>query len=142
MFLHLFVIRSFRGMGIRKGDQGSPRMFLALSGENIVLLLLPPLENPLLAPPWKKSLLAPMFRGTCSSIEMLKGCMARESLGTPVIDSRHKRFVINVQFRQCFVRVKPFRQKKSQKKQDFVCFIFNFRKKPSALKKPEFQNLA
>jgi len=26
------------------------------------------------------------FRGTCSSIEMLKGYMARESLGTPVLD--------------------------------------------------------
>jgi len=25
-------------------------------------------------------------RGTCSSIEMLKGCMARESLGTPVLN--------------------------------------------------------
>jgi len=26
-----------------------------------------------------------MFRGTCSSIEMLKGYMARESLGTPAL---------------------------------------------------------
>ena len=26
------------------------------------------------------------FRGTCSSIEMLKGYMARESLGTPVLN--------------------------------------------------------
>jgi len=85
MFLSLFVIRSFRGMGIRKGDQGSPRMFLAVSGENIDLLLWPPLENPLLAPPWKNFLLAPMFRGACSSIEMLKGYMARESLRTPGI---------------------------------------------------------
>jgi len=43
----------------------------------------PPLVNPLLAPLWKKILSAPMFRGTCSSTEMLKGYMARESLGTP-----------------------------------------------------------
>ena len=34
----------------------------------------PPLENPLLAPPWKK-IPAPMFRGSCSSIEILKGYM-------------------------------------------------------------------
>jgi len=27
------------------------------------------------------------FRGTCSSIEMLKGYVARESLGTPGLDS-------------------------------------------------------
>jgi len=26
------------------------------------------------------------FRGTCSSIEMLKGYMARESLGTPALN--------------------------------------------------------
>jgi len=26
------------------------------------------------------------FRGTCSSIDMLKGYMARESLGTPVLN--------------------------------------------------------
>jgi len=26
------------------------------------------------------------FRGTCSSVEMLKGCMVRETLGTPVLD--------------------------------------------------------
>ena len=43
------------------------------------------LENPLLALAWKKILPAPMFRGTCSSAEMLKGYMARESLGTPAI---------------------------------------------------------
>jgi len=43
----------------------------------------PPLENPLLASPWKIGLPVPIFRGTCSSIKMLKGYMARESLGTP-----------------------------------------------------------
>jgi len=34
----------------------------------------------------EKILLALMFRGTCSSTEMLKGYMARESLGTPAVD--------------------------------------------------------
>ena len=29
------------------------------------------------------------FRGKCSSIEMLKGYMARESLGIPVLNLRH-----------------------------------------------------
>ena len=28
------------------------------------------------------------FRGTCSSVEMLKGCVVRERLGTPGINSR------------------------------------------------------
>jgi len=60
-------------MSMREVDQGSPRMFLALSGEYIDLLLCPPLENPLLSHPWKKFLLARIFRGTCSSIEVLKG---------------------------------------------------------------------
>jgi len=32
-----------------------------------------------------------------------------------VIDSRQKRFVMNMQFRQCFAGAKPFRLKKSQK---------------------------
>jgi len=31
-----------------------------------------------------------MFRGTCSSTEMLKGYMARESLGTPAIGGKVK----------------------------------------------------
>ena len=44
----------------------------------------PLLQNPLLALPGKK-IPALMFRGTCSSIEMLKGYMDRESLGTPDI---------------------------------------------------------
>jgi len=35
-----------------------------------------------------KILLALMFRGTCSSIEMLKGYMDGESLGTPVLEDR------------------------------------------------------
>jgi len=45
----------------------------------------PPLENPLLAPPWKK-IPALMFRGTCSSIEMLKGYMDRQSMGNPALE--------------------------------------------------------
>jgi len=44
------------------------------------------LENPLLALAWKKIFPVPMFRGTCSSTEMLKGYMARESFGTPALD--------------------------------------------------------
>ena len=44
-----------------------------------------PLENPLLTRPWKKIFEVLMFRGTCSSIEMLKGYMDRESLGTPIL---------------------------------------------------------
>jgi len=46
----------------------------------------PTLENHLLVPPWKKMLPAPIFRGTCSSIQTLKGYMARESLGTPGLE--------------------------------------------------------
>jgi len=34
------------------------------------------------------------FRGTCSSIEMLKGYMARESLGTPDLKYARMLFVI------------------------------------------------
>jgi len=47
-----------------------------------------------LAPPWKKILPARMFRGTCPSIAMLKGYMARESLGTPGLD-QSKRFNVH-----------------------------------------------
>jgi len=35
----------------------------------------------------EKILPAPIFRGTCSSNEMLKGYMARESLGTPALNN-------------------------------------------------------
>jgi len=38
------------------------------------------------------------------------------------IDPRQKKFVMNVQLRQCFVRVKPFLLE-SQKRRDFVCFF-------------------
>ena len=44
------------------------------------------LENILVVPPWKKMLPAPMFIGTCSSIQTLKGYMARESLRTPALE--------------------------------------------------------
>jgi len=36
-----------------------------------------------------------------------------------VIDPRRKRFVMNMQLRQCFARAKPIRLKISQKKADF-----------------------
>jgi len=36
-----------------------------------------------------------------------------------VIDPRHKRFVMNMQLRQCFARAKPILLKTSQKKPDF-----------------------
>ena len=52
-----------------------------------------------------------------------------------VIDPRHKRFVMNMQLRQGFVRAKPIRLKISQKKPDFSGFFL-------IPKKPEFQNLA
>jgi len=42
--------------------------------------------KPSFGPCLEKILPAPIFRSTCSSTEMLKGYMARESLGTPVID--------------------------------------------------------
>jgi len=45
-----------------------------------------PLEKTLLALAWKKSFQR-QSRGTCSSTEMLKGYMARESLGTPALGS-------------------------------------------------------
>jgi len=31
-------------------------------------------------------------RGTCSSVEMLKGCMVRESLGTPALERIERYF--------------------------------------------------
>jgi len=51
-----------------------------------------------------------------------------------VIDSRQKIFVMNMQLRRCFTRAMPFRQKKSQKKLDFVWLFFIF-KTTRALKK-------
>jgi len=86
-------------------------VFLVSNGENVILPLLAPPEKhiwpipgkstsghflqkyfwptpgkPTIGPPWKNILPAPMVRGTCSSIEMLKGYMARESLGTPALE--------------------------------------------------------
>jgi len=58
-----------------------------------------------------------------------------------VIDSRQKRFVMNIQLRECFARAKPLRLKKSQKKSNFV-WLFLFPKTAKGVeKKPEFQNL-
>jgi len=45
-----------------------------------------------------------------------------------VIDPRRKRFLMNMQLRQCFARVKPIRLKISQKKPDFSGFFY-FKKK-------------
>ena len=56
-----------------------------------------------------------------------------------VIDSRQKRFVKNMQLRQCFGRAKPFRLKKSRKVR--LCLFFLFPKK-KCWKKTQFQNLA
>jgi len=63
------------------------------SGENVILLLLPPPWKNILAHTWKihywpleKILPALIFKGTFSSIEMLKGYMDRVSLGNPVIE--------------------------------------------------------
>ena len=68
---------------------------LVSSGENVILLLLVPLQKycwptpgkSTIGPSLEKIFPALMFRGTCSSIEMLKGYMERESLGTPDIDN-------------------------------------------------------
>jgi len=55
-----------------------------------------------------------------------------------VIDSRQKRFVTIMQLRQRFARDKPFRLKKSQKKQDFV-WLFLFSKKAKAVQKNQLE---
>ena len=54
-----------------------------------------------------------------------------------VIDSRQKRFVMNMQLRQCCDRANAFRLKKAR-----FCLAFLFPKKPKVFKKPEFQTLA
>ena len=108
IFPSFYLKANFRGMGVGSGAM-APRILkfdillpsfsfrqkycfpsfewlkcnFTTSGPSCKIILGPPLENPLLALPWKKMLPAPMFRGTCSSVEMLKGFMARESLGTP-----------------------------------------------------------
>jgi len=45
-----------------------------------------------------------------------------------VIDPRRKRFLMNMQLRQCFARVKPIRLKISQKKPDFSGFFISKKK--------------
>jgi len=97
------VIISFRGMGV---GSKAPRIlksdifpsifakkvvFLVSSGEKVILPLLAiPTNyfwstpgNSTIGPSLKKILPASMFRGTCSSIKMMKGYMARESLENP-----------------------------------------------------------
>jgi len=54
-----------------------------------------------------------------------------------VIDSRQKRFAMNMQVIHCLA--KPFRPKKIKKQ--ILTGIFGFQKKLSRSKKPEFQNL-
>jgi len=51
-----------------------------------------------------------------------------------VIDPRRNRFVMNMQLRQCFARVKPIRLKISQKNLDFSSFFY-FQKKLKVFKK-------
>jgi len=59
-----------------------------------------------------------------------------------VIDSRQKRFVMNMQLRQCLARAKPFRLKKIKMKNQVLTGIFDLKKNtPGASKKHEFQNL-
>jgi len=56
-----------------------------------------------------------------------------------VTDSRQKRFVMNMQLKQCFARAKPVRLKKRQ----ILSGFFLFPKKAKGVQtKPEFQNLA
>jgi len=52
-----------------------------------------------------------------------------------VIDSFQKRFVMNMQFRQCFSRAKPFRLKKARKSQILSVFFY-FQKSQRCSKKP------
>ena len=59
-----------------------------------------------------------------------------------VIDSFQKRFLMNMQLRQCFSRAKPFRLKKSQILPDFVWLFLISKKSQRCSKKPELQNLA
>jgi len=109
IFLSLFIIRSFRGMGFGSGRQGRTKtlkfdifpaifakrvVFLVSSGENVILPLLaaiakyfwPAPKKSTIGPFLEKILPAAMFRGTRSSIEMLKGYTDGESLGTPGIN--------------------------------------------------------
>jgi len=57
-----------------------------------------------------------------------------------VTDSPKKKFVMNMQLRQCIVRINPFPLKKNRKSQILADF-FDFFKKPSALKTGICRNL-
>jgi len=57
-----------------------------------------------------------------------------------VLNSRQKIFVTYMQLRQCLARAKPFRLKKIKRKSHILTGIFDFQKKLSVSKKPEFQN--
>jgi len=49
-----------------------------------------------------------------------------------VIDTRQKRFVMNMQLRQCFSRAKSFQLKKSQ-----ILYVFIFPKKAKGVEKSQ-----
>ena len=62
-----------------------------------------------------------------------------------ITDSRQKRFVMYMQFRQCFVRAKLFQLKKLTEKEwkrkiQILIGFFWISKKANAVKKAEFQN--
>jgi len=59
-----------------------------------------------------------------------------------VMDSRQRRFVMNMQFRQCFAWAKPFRLKKARTTQILSGFFWIPIKAIGIEKKPELQNLA
>jgi len=106
IFLSLFIIRSFRGMGFGSGRQGHTKIlkfdifpsifakkgcFLSFEwwkrnfttfGHPYKIFLARPRKSTI-GPFLEKIPPVAMFRGTCSSIEMLKRCTDRESLGTP-----------------------------------------------------------
>ena len=103
IFLSLLIINSFRGMA-PEGKTRPPRIlkfdvfpsnfckkcFLNFETWNEIFPLLAPAEmfwptpgKNTFGPCLEKMLPAPVFRCACSSIEMLMGYMARESLGTP-----------------------------------------------------------
>ena len=109
IFLSLFIIRSFRGMGVGSGGQGRTKIlkfdifpsifakkgcFLVSSGENVILPLLvapakyfwPAPRKSTIGPFQEKIPPAAMFRGAHSSIKMLKEYTDGESLETPAIE--------------------------------------------------------
>jgi len=108
IFLSLFAIRSFRGMGSEGGPR-PPQDFeiwhfpitffegcFVFEQWNLNFATFSSPATIFLALPWKihywplpgKKISGAQFRGSCSSIGMLKGYMDRESLRTPALDQR------------------------------------------------------